>query len=121
MGRSTTPTYRVEFYGVVAAGRRVRHTPGAWNVRSRGCVLGNGIPTDERLAAYIEEIEQSTLPGEVNEHLGVTRIARAAIIHQRSGETVASYEAPLFRAMDLIPVQPGSEMLASRALVEALR
>ena len=93
MGRSLTPLYRVEFSKVYADGRPVAWTPCGWSVRRAGH------PTDANLALYVETYEHSTCPDECNEHLGVTLIGHAEIVRQSTGKVVASYDAPLFRAL----------------------
>jgi len=93
MGRSTTPTHRIEFGIVFANGRPVRHTPAGWD--SKRC----GRPTDANLATYIEDFEASTLPGQCNEHLGRTTVHTAQIVRQATGERVALYAPSPFRAL----------------------
>lgn len=90
--KSTTPTFRVEFERVVSIteGRRV-----SWTSQGYDCKRA-GRPTDENLALYIEGLEHSTLPGECNEHLGITRIGAARIVRQSNNETVATYAPGLF-------------------------
>ena len=75
-----TPTHRVEYFRVIANGRPVHHTPSAFRGRA----------SDARLAEYIKGLEDSTLPGGCNEHLGCTRSGAARIIRQATGETVAT-------------------------------
>lgn len=93
MGRSTTPTHRVEFGIVLANGKPVRHTPAGWD--SKRC----GRPTDANLALYVEALEASTKPGECNEHLGRTTVHTAQIIRQANGEREALYAPSPFRAI----------------------
>ena len=82
MGKPITPKYRVESTGWGSYG---------WQARRRGQLAGWGKPTDSNLARHVRELEASTEPGGVNEHLGVTRIARAEIIDQATGKVVAVY------------------------------
>lgn len=90
MGRSTTPTYRVEIReSGVNTGKRYRWQ-GAWNSRY------SGRPTDATLAEYIKKHEASTEPGGVNECLGRMKVDSACVIRQSTGEIVASYTAPAF-------------------------
>lgn len=89
MGRSVTPKYAVEFSGVSSNGRPNRWTPMGWNCKQ------SGRPTAANLAAFIKGYEASTLPGGVNAHLGVTRIAAAQIkFNVLGGETMAIYLKP---------------------------
>jgi hypothetical protein len=92
---STTPTYRLETPRVysVATGRLVHQTPTAWNVRR------DGAPTDANLRSYVHGLEASTLQGGVNEHLGVTRVLAAQLVHQGTGAVVATYAPPAFEAV----------------------
>jgi hypothetical protein len=94
MGRSVTPKYAVEFSGVSSNGKPVRWTPQGWNSKQAGR------PAPHTLAAFVKGYEASTLPGGVNAHLGVTRIAAAQIkLNVLGGIVVASYlrslESPL--------------------------
>jgi hypothetical protein len=100
MGRSTTPKYAVEYRDVIVLRgdrrERVSLTDTGWNVRE------SGRPTDENLERYVREFEDSTLPGGVNEHLGVTRVGSATIyLNDGSGisEAVASYAPAAFQVV----------------------
>jgi hypothetical protein len=88
MGRSITPTYRIEFR---LAGSY--WTPSGWNVKR------DGRPTDERLAQYVADLEASTREGGVNAHLGEQVVLSAKVVRQSSGEIVASYAKPMFSAV----------------------
>lgn len=89
MGRSTTPTFRIEFAKVVADGKSVSYTSQGWNSKY------SGRPTDASLAEFVDGSEKSTMPGGVNEHLGATTIGYAKVVRQSNDETVAEYgEAP---------------------------
>lgn len=92
---STTPTYRVETPRVysVASGRFVHHTPAAWNVRR------DGAANADNLRRYVQGMEASTLPGGVNEHLGVTRVLAAQLVRQGTDTVVATYAPPMFEAV----------------------
>ena len=97
MSNSHTPTFRVEFSGVIVLtgteAKRVSYTPAAWDCKQ------SGKPSDETLATYVRGVEDSTLPGGVNEHLGVTRISRAKVVRQSTDEVVATYGAPTFQVI----------------------
>ena len=86
MGKSTTPTYRVEF-NVQAFIRNM-----AWSRK-------DGRPTDSNLAALVAGYEKSTMPGGVNEHLPSLNISGASIVRQATGETVAEYKAATFQVI----------------------
>ena len=89
MGRSVTPKYAVEFSGVSRNGAPTRWTPMGWNSKQAGR------PTAANLAAFVRGYEASTLPGGVNAHLGVTRIAAAEVkLNVLGGSVVASYLRP---------------------------
>jgi hypothetical protein len=83
-----TPTYRIE---TKVAG--AYWTPAGWDTKHYGR------PNDERLAEYVEQVETSTRPGGVNEHLGGTTILSARIVHQFTGETVATYKRSPFMTL----------------------
>lgn len=90
MPRDTTPAYVVD---VITPGRR--WTPYEWRVRRRGQVPGYGQPTGANLARHVRSFEDSTKPGGVNAHLGVTRVTRAVIRRNYPGaDPVAIYTAP---------------------------
>lgn len=95
MGNSITPTYRVEFTGVVAfdgktTPRRIRLTNAGWRVQSRHHVTGSGKPTGENLRTYVMEYETVEPDG------SFIRIGSARIVHQATGEVVATYEPAAF-------------------------
>lgn len=95
MGRVVTPTFRVEFpraYSVVDGNRweQFAWSGGRWDCKT------SGRPTAASLARYVRELEDSTLPGGCNEHLGLTRVSHAQVIRQSTGETVAVYEPAMF-------------------------
>lgn len=60
-------------------------TPGAWRSKF------NGRPTAKNLAAYVESMQASTLPGGCNAHLGATTILSATVTRQSDGAVVASF------------------------------
>jgi hypothetical protein len=66
-------------------------TPGEWRVRRLHQLQADGKPTVENIQKHCEAYERSTQPGGCNSHLGVTKILRAWIVDQRSGETLADY------------------------------
>lgn len=83
MGRTITPTYRTE---IKVAGPYA-WTPAAWRCKEQGR------PTDAALAAYVAVLEASTREGGCNAHLGETTVRSARIIHQPTGDVVATYRA----------------------------
>lgn len=87
MGRSRTPTYRLE-----VKTDRARWEPMAWRTTGPGPAKGYGKPSLTNLERWVDEMERSTCPGGVNAHLGVTIIREARIIHQSTGEAVFGYE-----------------------------
>lgn len=87
MGRSITPTFRIEFREVTAAGRPVHWTSAGWDTKHAGR------PSAETLAAHVRGMEASTEPGGVNEHLGATTIGYARIVRQSTDEVMAEYRA----------------------------
>lgn len=91
MGRSVTPTYRVTL-----ALLRLESRCGS---RSSTAVSWSRAPSEEALTRYVRDLEDSTLPGGVNEHLGVSRVAHARVIHQASGAVVAEYDPPMFEVV----------------------
>jgi hypothetical protein len=91
MGRSTTPTYVVR---IIVPG--FFYTPSPWRVRSQGQIPGDGQPTDDNLSAYVRGFEASCEPGGANAHLGPQKVTKARIVRQATGETVATYTAPMF-------------------------
>lgn len=83
MGRSTTPTYRVEFQ--IASPARIGWTPMRWDGKHLGRV------SDANLAKMVKVYEDATKPGGVNAHLGETTIAAARVIRQATGDVVATF------------------------------
>lgn len=67
-------------------------TPGEWRVRTRGQVKGYGMPTDRNLRTHCRLLSASTLGGGANEHLGPTKVLKAWVVDNQTGDTVASYE-----------------------------
>ena len=93
MGRSTTPTFRIEGTATrISDGRR-------FPVHQAWLTKYAGRPTDETLAAHVKVAEASTAPGGVNEHLGAERIGFARVVRQATGEVVATYTAPVFEVV----------------------
>lgn len=86
MGRSTTPTYRLH---LTVAGR-FTYSPQAWNSKAYGR------PSATTLATQVAAFEASTRPGGCNAHLGAETVLRARVVHQFTGETVATYTASAF-------------------------
>lgn len=90
MGRSYQPKYRVEAK-VVTKGQRYTDRAG-WDYKE--C----GTPSDAALAAYCTSMDESTLPGGANEHLGPQETVFAQVVNQDTYEVVARYSTALFEA-----------------------
>lgn len=86
MGHTTKPAYRVEY--VVDRGY---WTPCAWQTKY------DGRATAANLEKHVQAVEASTQPSGVNAHLGATKIHRARLIRQASGEIVAEYTGASYR------------------------
>jgi hypothetical protein len=82
MGRTVTPTFRVEMF---VPGWHI--TAAVWDCKRQGR------PSDKTLAADVASFEASTLPGGANAHLGFTVVQRARIIRQSTNEIVAEYQS----------------------------
>jgi hypothetical protein len=54
-------------------------------------------PSDATLAEYVRGHEAACEPGGVNAHLGPQHVTEARVVRQATGETVASYTAPMFK------------------------
>ena len=98
MGRSITPTFRVEFHDnpFAAVDLGVRNSF-CWNTKSFGR------PTAANLAAWREKMNASYAAGGVNEHVSegrgyVIRISAARVVRQSTGAVVAEFTAPMFEA-----------------------
>lgn len=92
MGRSTTPTYRVEFVA------NVPMSMGAWNGKI------NGRATDANAERYRQSMNQSFQPGGVNSHVTeahgvVPHISKVVVIRQSSNAVVATAQAPMFEVV----------------------
>ena len=91
MGRSYTPTYRIEFRDH----RGWFHAP--WNCKT------NGRPTNANLKAYLAGYVESLKPGGVNaqigELFGISFPSEGRIVRQSDNVAVATYYAPKFQAV----------------------
>ena len=92
MGRSTTLTFIAETTD--QTGTYVI----TWNTKT------HGKPTDENAARYRKGLNDSFLPGGVNEHVitregAVIHTSKVKVIRQSSGEVVAKDYAPLFEVV----------------------
>lgn len=86
MGSSSMPTFRVEY----------NSTPylasGSWRVKD------NGRPSTKNLAAHVERLRASFLPGGANQHIGALWgydalvIRSARVVRQATGDVVATWE-----------------------------
>lgn len=93
MGRSVTPTHRVEVVTNVGT-----QTPFSWNRKD------SGAPNVKNLAKWREALNASFAPKGVNAHLSdalgvVLHVSKATLIHQRSDDIVAVVNAPLFEVV----------------------
>lgn len=95
MGKSITPTYRIEIQDQTH--RQERNAPKmAWRSKDAGCA------NDANLKAYILAYAKSQEKGGTNEHistiLGDIPYPHAArIVRQRTGEVVATWQAGMFQ------------------------
>lgn len=97
MGRTNTPTYRVEMEERRTGSSNPAITRMAWDCRSKGR------PTDPNLERYVLAHVDSLKAGGVNVHLseslGFMPIPHSArIVRQSTGRVVASWEAAMFQA-----------------------
>jgi hypothetical protein len=94
MGKTLSVRYALHIEKVsTTEGRNAIWTPQAWRATSRNGLHAHGRPTNANLLRELAFLEASTTPGAVNEHLGVTKILKAHIVDQQTGNTVATYEA----------------------------
>lgn len=89
MGRSTTPTFRLEILGHTG---NFSMTNGAWNVQRRNGCPGDGQPSTESLDRYVTSFEASLRPGGSNAHLGIFSLTSCQIVRQSSGDVVATWK-----------------------------
>lgn len=89
MGRSTTPTYRLEILGHTG---KFSITNSAWNVRGRNGSPGDGRPSTESLDRYVTSFEESLRAGGSNVHLGIFSLTSCQIVRQSSGKVVATWQ-----------------------------
>ncbi len=92
MGRTITPTYRLEMEEQRAGSTSPAMTRMAWK----------GRPTDANLERYVFAYVDSLKSGGVNVHLseslGYMPIPHAArVVRQSTGQVVASWEAAMFQ------------------------
>lgn len=87
MGRSTTPTFRLDI--VLSSGHIA--TPSTWRVKRQYKLSGYGKPTSDNLKKWVRAFEESTRTG-ANKHLGPETILYAKISRNCSGgEVMAEY------------------------------
>jgi hypothetical protein len=89
MGRSTTPTYRLEITGHTG---NFTITNSAWHVQSRYGIPGDGRPSTDNLDRYVTAFEKSLRTGGSNAHLGIFLITSCRIIRQSTGKVVAEWK-----------------------------
>jgi hypothetical protein len=87
MGRTSTPTYRVEICGFsLNLPRGIGIGPTFWTREM-------GRPTAENLEKILRHYQASTLPGGANAHLGPQPLpAHAVIVRQSDATTVAEFK-----------------------------
>lgn len=88
MGKTITPTYRVEY-----------RDQSGWHSE-----CWSGRATTTRLEDWRVARNSSMQPGGVNEHVApaigyVPHISHAKLVHQKSGEVVATTVMPMFEAV----------------------
>jgi len=89
MGRTHTPKYRIE---VREQGQRAMRVFACWYVKDKGKT------TNKNLESWVEHFNTSLEPGGVNEHCGPkARISEAKIVNQKTGETLAHHQTPMFQ------------------------
>lgn len=62
-----------------------------WRTRKQGRIPAYGKPTPENIQKHCAVVETSTAPGGVNSHMGYTKILRAWVVNQVSGEVVGEW------------------------------
>lgn len=93
MGRSTTPTFVVDYQDQLGLHKAI------WNVKD------SGKPTDANLEAWRVLMNQSMLPGGCNEHVSksvgfIPHVSKATIRNQKTGKlNVATAKAPMFEVL----------------------
>jgi hypothetical protein len=104
MGRTVTPKYRIELSGWnYPAGNRWRlDNLGVWEKY-------HGRPTEANLESYVQTYTQSFMIGGVNEDAGkemgfIPSPSHAKIVNQKTGEVVASWDAPMFSILPDSPI-----------------
>ena len=89
MGRTTTPTYRLEI-----SIPKARMTPMAWKSKEYGK------PNAANLEKYIMAFAKSLKPGGANSHItkayGFQPPVAARVVHQSTGNVIATWNAPAF-------------------------
>lgn len=93
MGRSYTPTYRVEYQTDTARWQTM-----CWDTAS------HGRPNTASLEKWRRSYNESFAPGGDNEHVSkdlgvVIHISRAKLVHQRTGRVMCEVTMPLFEVI----------------------
>jgi hypothetical protein len=96
MGRTTTPVYRIEFSENPF--RVAFDNIEAWDCRR------NGQPTLANIEKWRDVRHASFKKGQCNDHIPaafgyVPHINHAMIVHQRSGEVMVKFTAPMFEVV----------------------
>lgn len=93
MGRSTTPTFVVDYQDQLGLHRA------AWSTKT------SGRPTDTNLEAWRVAMNKSMNPGGCNEHVSkevgfILHVSKASIHNQKTGRLhVADAKAPMFEVL----------------------
>jgi hypothetical protein len=86
MGKSNTPTFRVEYTSMTLVTGRKHANVVSWDVQQ------DGPANEQSLRGFVRSMEQSTREGGVNAHLGAELIVAARLVRQSSGQTVARFK-----------------------------
>lgn len=99
MGRSITPTFRVEFHDNPFAPVNLGlHRCMTWNTKIWGR------PTAANLEKWRNKMNEGFAPGGCNAHISeergyTVRVSHARIVRQSNRDVVAEYSAPMFEAV----------------------
>jgi hypothetical protein len=112
MGRSITPTYRVEYQDnnqpsaikIVSGSQTIASLPGSLHWKSMIWDKRDGRPTEENLEKWRRDYNRSFNPGGSNWHVSeavghVIHISKARIVRQKSGQVVATVRASMFEVV----------------------
>ena len=94
MGKSFTPTYRIE----------TSVNPGSWIPFSTWDYKEQGKPTEKKLEAYRIKLNESYQPNGVNYHISkaygfIVHYSKARVVNQFTRQIVCETNAPMFEAV----------------------